>query len=128
MATIAMAKVGALLAVASGTHTGSANPSFNACTVTTSSTTTTGLTDADTDEIGTGLTLAYNNLQVNTSFATSIATMNSVCFQFAGAPINDPVCTKTTSGFSAQELKLIRGLVNYNAVGIGSDSNYTYCP
>jgi hypothetical protein len=127
MATIAMAKVGSILAIATGTHAGALNSSFDPCHVTAASTDTSGLSPADVDQIGTGLTLAYNNLQVNPSFATAISAMGSACLTAKGPPISDDVCSKTTPGFNATELLAIRNLVDYQSVGIGTNATLYGC-
>jgi hypothetical protein len=115
MAFIGLAKVGAVLArVADADDDGAADGGYDGC----------AMTDADTRKIGTGITLLYNNIATTSgSFAAKMGAMNTVC------SVSPATCAKTDgSTFTAPELVLIRGVVDYDQFGVGADASYPACP
>lgn len=124
MAMIALAKIGAILERVGDTGAGNPNndgvidAGFDACSVVT-------LPDADAREIATGLTLVNTNISASgTSFAGKMGALAGVCTAIGGT-----TCTNTNPAtFTANEVKAMRGVVNYQTFGVGSDVAYTPCP
>lgn len=124
MAFVALAKIGAILERYG--DTGSGNPDndgvvdagFDACNTGT-------IADADAREIGTGLTLVYNNvLASGKTIANKMSALTALCTAIGGT-----TCTITNPAtFTANEVKSLMGVVNYQTFGVGSDVAYTPCP
>jgi hypothetical protein len=120
MAFISLAKIGAILSRIADTgagnpdNDGAVDAGYNAC----------AMADADAREIGTGITLLYNNIILTSSdFATAMDDMATVC-GVAGA-----TCAKTDpTAFTAPELVLLKGVVDFQDFGVGSDAVYPSCP
>ena len=119
MTFISLAKVGAILArIGDAGNDGVIDGGFDACAI----------ADADTREIGSALTLIYNNISATGSdIASHLGSFSTVCsnpaVQAAGT------CAKTDpTTFSAGELDMLRGVVNYSPFGVGADVAYTICP
>lgn len=117
MAFVGIAKVGAILERLADTsdHDGVVDAGFDSCAI----------ADADARELGTGITLMYNNIKNSgTAFAAQLSAMTSLCALSGGmCDVTDP-----TAFTAPAQLDAVRGVFDNQTVGIGSDPAYPACP
>ncbi len=118
LAFLEFAKIGTYLArVADKNDDGNvdtAAPAFNSCST---------ISDADTRQLGTGLTIGILALARAGSALLGDVTssISTVCTRIAAAAGSASVCTKTTaSAFTAPEVLALRAMIKGNELGFGT--------
>lgn len=121
---ISFAKIGNVLSLyADSDDDGTVDAAYNSCTV--GATRVAGpLTDADVRQVGTGLTLAIENITAVSSTvnlgSSALASVSAACSALNSLNPAYNFCANTNpASFTAQQLKAIRGLITETNDGIG---------
>lgn len=121
---ISFAKIGNILALyADGDDNATVDTNYDSCPVG-GSRVAGSLTDADVRQVGTGLTLAIENITAVSSTvnlgSSALASVSAACTALGGINPAYNFCAITNpASFTAQQLKAIRGLITETNDGIG---------